>query len=560
MAVLAGLGLWGSTAVSQSTPTPTPVDTRFGAVEAFWEPGAAADLGVGWDRILFLWHEIQPTGPDDWNTLHVLEEWLTDANAHGRTLVGLLKSTPPWAAETEPYSGIPRGLYLPIDDPGNLWANYVRRVAAYYGPLGVHHWVIWNEPDIAPDVYGHEFAGSLADYTQLLKVAYVVMKETDPQAVIHLAGLTYWHDTNYLRRLLQLIANDPDAATHNYYFDVLSLHIYFDPASVPEIMASTNAAQETAGIYPPKPIWINETNARPSLDPQWPVQVQRFHLDDDMQAWYLVQAFALGFASGAERVGVYKLIDIHLPPGGESWGLLRPDKSLRPAYFAYKTMVAQLQGFTGPATVQDTAAFTVVSFPKADGLVRVLWAKNLAAVTLTVPALAAEAELVGYAGHVERVTAVSDTYTITLEGARCYVECDIGGPPVYLVERGVTPPALPVPAPLALATITPTPLTPASPTPTDTPSPTATNVPTGTPMPTATVTPTPTPTPTLTPSATSTAVPTTSPTAIPLETAVPPQPQPPNLSAWFLSAAAGLLVVLVVVWFRSTKTRNEIRD
>ncbi|MCA9933689.1 MAG: hypothetical protein KC415_07195, partial [Anaerolineales bacterium] len=285
----------------------------------------------------------------------VLEEWLTDANENGRTIMGLLKSTPPWAAESEPYSGIPRGLYLPIDDPENLWANYVRRVAAYYGPLGVHHWIVWNEPDIHPDVYGHEFGGSMADYYQLLKVAYLVMKETDPQAVIHLAGLTYWHDTTYLPRLLQLITSDPTAAGNNYYFDVFSLHIYFGPESVPEIIAATNAAQREANIVPSKPIWINETNARPSLDPEWPVEVQRFHLDADMQAWYLVQAFSLGFAAGAERIGVYKLVDIHLPPGGESWGLLRPDKSLRPAYFAYKTMVDQLSGFTNPVTVQNTA-------------------------------------------------------------------------------------------------------------------------------------------------------------------------------------------------------------
>jgi hypothetical protein len=125
------------TMTPSATPVPsqTPVvDTRFGMVEAFWEPEEAADLQVGWDRILFLWHEIQPTGPDDWNTLHVLEEWLVDAEENGRSIVGLLKSTPPWAAVSEPYAGTPRGLYLPIDDPDNLWANYVRRVAEYYAP------------------------------------------------------------------------------------------------------------------------------------------------------------------------------------------------------------------------------------------------------------------------------------------------------------------------------------------------------------------------------------------------------------------------------------------
>ena len=31
------------------------------------ETEEAVELGVGWERILFYWREIQPTGPEDWN-------------------------------------------------------------------------------------------------------------------------------------------------------------------------------------------------------------------------------------------------------------------------------------------------------------------------------------------------------------------------------------------------------------------------------------------------------------------------------------------------------------
>lgn len=527
-------------------PTPT-TDTRFGAIEAFWEPEAAADLGVGWDRILFLWHEIQPTGPDDWNTLHVLEEWLVDAQENGRTVVGLLKSTPPWAAVSEPYAGVPRGLYLPPDDPDNLWATFVRKVAEYYSARGVHHWIVWNEPDIAPGVYGYEFGGNMQDYYRLLQVTYLVMKEADPQAVIHLGGITYWHDPTYLRRFLQMVVADPSAAANNYYFDVLSQHIYFRPQTVTEIVAESYAIQRELGINPPKPVWINETNARPSLDPEWPVQVLRFHLDPEMQAWYLVQAFSLGFAAGAERISFYKLIDIHLEPGGESWGLLRPDKSQRPAYRTYQVMVQQLRGFVEPVTLQQTADFTIATFVKEDGVTRVLWANRLAAVTLRLPALSDGALLVGHAGHTRPLTPVDGSYTLTLEGARCYVECDIGGPPVYLVEKGATAVQVaglpPVSAPLSVATITPTPLISATPTPTDTPSPTPTLTPSVTPTPTQTPTPTATHTPTPTPTYTPTATPGATPeTAVIANTPAPS----PNLSGWLLGAA-GILGALLLL-------------
>ncbi len=71
--------------------TPVPVDPRFGAIESFWAAEEAAELGVGWERILFYWNEIQPTNSDYWNTLHVLEEWLVEAEMHDRRVVGLLE-------------------------------------------------------------------------------------------------------------------------------------------------------------------------------------------------------------------------------------------------------------------------------------------------------------------------------------------------------------------------------------------------------------------------------------------------------------------------------------
>jgi hypothetical protein len=120
--------------VAQSSP-----DGRFGMTEVFWLPEEAVDLGVGWERILFYWRELQPDGPSDWNTLHVRGEWLAQANAQGRTVVGLIKNTAPWASVDGTESGLPKGLYLPLDDPDNLWAVFVRRLAEYYGERNVHH-------------------------------------------------------------------------------------------------------------------------------------------------------------------------------------------------------------------------------------------------------------------------------------------------------------------------------------------------------------------------------------------------------------------------------------
>jgi hypothetical protein len=495
--VLAGItAVLTPTLPIQEADAQTAVDPRFGAVESFWAPNEAADLNVGWDRVLFYWNEIQPTGPGDWNTLHVLEEWLVDANNHGRTILGLLKNTPVWATDGEPFSGVPRGLYLPIDDPGNLWANYVRQVASYYGPRGVHNWIVWNEPDIAAGVYGYEFGGSTEDYYQLVKVAYQAIKAVDPTATIHLGGMTYWHDPGFMRRYLRVATADPEAAANNYFFDVISLHIYFRPETMQLIIGNAFAAQVETGITPLKAVWVNETNARPSSDPEWPVQVELFPLDLEQQAWYIPQAFALGFYAGAARMGIYKLVDVNMAPGDESWGLIRPyDFSRRPAYYSYQNTIKYLSGFTYPVRREMGGNYFIVSFNRPQGVTRVMWARYGTAVSLRVPALAESAQLVDVMGEVEVVTAVNGAYDITLEGARCAGECLIGGPPLFLVEEGVvSEPGLsaqPISQPASTPTATVEMTATAVLTPTLTATPTLTPSPEPTLTATATVSPTP---------------------------------------------------------------------
>lgn len=546
-AILAGLLLsvprgWAQ----EGTPSPTP-DLRFGAIESFWAPEEAAELNVGWERILFYWNEIQPTGPDDWNTLHVLEEWLVEANGHGRIVLGLLKNTPTWATDGEPFSGVPRGLYLPVDDPDNLWANYVRRVAEYYAARGVHNWIVWNEPEIDKDVYGHEFSGTTEDYYRLLKVAYLVAKETDPQATIHLAGWSYWHDPNFLREFLEVATADPEGAEYGYFFDVLSLHIYFRSETVDELVREVDAVQNEFGLD--KPIWINETNASPNLDPWWPVERPRFQVDLDQQAWYIVQAYALGFGAGADSISVYKLIDILLPEGGESFGILRPNYEKRPGFLAYRTTIERLRGFEGEPITQSFRNYYIVTFDTPAGVTRVLWARNPLAVTVQVPALGETAVLFDYLGNEAPIRAEGGAYAITLDGARCRDACEIGGPPVFLVEPGTTLQGTP-PTPAATsvaATLTATPevtltFTP-WPTPTPSPTPTATVTPTATP----TQTPLPSVTPTITPQATATAVATGTVEATQTAVATPALSSGGVQSAWLFLGAGGVLAVLLAL-------------
>ena len=44
-------------------------DPRFGAVQAFEAPRQAAAIGIRWERIMFPWKNIQPSGSGDWNAV-----------------------------------------------------------------------------------------------------------------------------------------------------------------------------------------------------------------------------------------------------------------------------------------------------------------------------------------------------------------------------------------------------------------------------------------------------------------------------------------------------------
>ncbi len=529
-----------------------PLDPRFGAVEAYDAPDQATLAGVGWERIIFWWHQLQPNGPEDWNGQYFPDEILDRERAQGREVVGLLKNTPHWATDGEPLRGVPRGLYLPHDDANNLWAAFVRRVVSHYAGR-IDHWIIWNEPDVWDGEHvGHAWAGSVEDYYQLLKVAYLAAKEANPNCVIHLTGLTYWWDwvygrRQYFERLLDVVAQDPTAPEHNHYFDVVTLHIYFKSQTIYEITSIFRQAMQEHGLD--KPIWINETNAAPSHDPSRPVHNPRFVISLDEQASYIIQAWALGLAAGVERIAVYKMIDkpgdVHANP--EPYGLVRADGSLRPAFHAYQVVTTYFAGYR-KATLVRRGDIDQVTIDRGERTTTVLWNRSSVTTTIAVQAIAPQAILVNKEGQSRALTADDGQYVLTLAGALCSdpVSCFIGGSPLLLVEeglpsaRGLLQPTS-TPTPTSTSTATPFPTATPTPLPTKTPSPTP--MPTATPMPTPVPTATPTPIPTMTPPPTSTPTATSTPTLTATNTPSPTSTLTPSPTVTATSSSAPTLPV-----------------
>jgi polysaccharide biosynthesis protein PslG len=279
------------------------------------------ELGAQWLRFDFNWSGMEPEpGVYSW--------WRHDsvvetASARGLSVLGLIAYTPAWA---RPFGTTNKH---PPSDP-NDFARFVGETVRHYAPLGVRHWELWNEPNLSnfwqpcPDVEA---------YASMLRLAYAAVKEADPEAVVVSAGLSPAVDNgcNVAPRtfLAGLYANGAQGS-----FDVLGHHPYSFPA-YPGEEHGWSAWHQMVGAFPSlrslmdengdgdKQIWATEWGARIGA------------VDEDTQAGMLSAAYALfGSYSWAGPLFVYTYRDT------ESFGLVRGDRSPRPAWYAYQEAAA----------------------------------------------------------------------------------------------------------------------------------------------------------------------------------------------------------------------------
>ncbi len=541
-------------------------EMRFGAVDTFDNPQAATQLGAGWTRVRFPWADMQPNDSGQWNTSFFTDAQLARELAAGREVVGLIVNTPPWALQDSSVPGVPRGLYLRDDDPNNLWATFVRRIVNQYAGR-INHWIIWNEPDIwEPSYPGRTWGGNEKDFLQLLRVAYNVTKQTNPNAIVHLSAFTYWWDVNYgrtpfFKRLLDEMQKDRAAADHNYYFDVASVNLYFSPDQIYDLTAWHHQQMLAHGFD--KPVWLTETNAAPSTDPAWPVPNAKFTITLDEQAHFIIQSMAMALAAGANRVAIYKMADVanDRAANPEPFGLVRQDGSRRPAFSAFQVGANYLAGFTGASLTMRNDLYTIVTVKRGEsGWTTAAWTRQPAPQTISVPAHANQATLVDWNGHRQTITARDGQYTIEIAGATCTGGCIVGGAPRLIVEGSIGTARIDAPSnPSANAvqttaaatspagTITATRIVTITATlrPTKTPAPTASATTTATETHTVTATSTVTPHPTATATATPTTVP--SPTVPPTATATAPAVSAESSGLFPLLIIGGLGIVAIGV-------------
>lgn len=541
-------------AADPKMPTTAGGDWRFGVIESYEAPGEADLLGAAWTRVEFNWAETQADGPETW-TPDVSDAQISAEIDAGRLVTGLLIGIPDWAQDEK---DLPRGLELPHDDPHNTWGTFVRQIVSRYNGR-INHWIIWNEPDIGAGALAHTWNGSEADFLQLQRTAYLAAKESNANAVIHLAAFSYFADPDYFHRYLDAVAADPAAIQNRYYFDVATAHLYFQPNSIYDIIQSFYGAMAAHGIR--KPIWLVETNAPPINDPEWPVSNWTLSVTLDEQAAFMPQAAAVALAAGAERIAVFKLKDTptDLAANPEPFGLISRNGRRRPAFFTYQIALRYMAGTTA-VTRERWNEVGQIRLEQEGQSTTVLFARLPAPQQAQVMATAETAVLVDMWGTMWELLAKDGAFTVDLPPALCTQSigdyCMIGGTTYYLIQAnapGVVPQLPPEPLltpPTATATAT------AAPTNTPTATVTSTAVPPATSTPSPSATPLPLPTADLS-STTVSPLPTGQPTYPPTNQ---PANQPTNqqtnpIAYWFLGAGL-VLAVGLGIWVVNGRRRS----
>jgi polysaccharide biosynthesis protein PslG len=335
---LAAASASGAAAAGRSMRAPTGF---FGVVPQ--EPPSAAEFGrmrgtVETVRMPIDWFEVE-TGPGEYDFEGVDAEIGAAAEA-GIRVMPFVYGRPGWLGAQN---------RAPLDGEALVrWKAFLEVLVGRYGPggtfwigrkeLAIRRWQVWNEPNFrlfwAPRV---EPEG----YAKLLRVSAGAIRGVDPGAKIVLAGIApvgagmkTWV---FMRRLLRVPGVRAD-------FDYAALHPY--SANIPELdyqLEKVRAAMAAGGAGR-KPLIVTEIGVA-----SWGSYPSAFVEGEEGQAAFLHEAYErlLWMRRRWRIAGAYWFTwrDVEKADPHCSFcqgaGLLRPDGTAKPAWFALRRIAAE---------------------------------------------------------------------------------------------------------------------------------------------------------------------------------------------------------------------------
>jgi hypothetical protein len=304
--------------------------------------------GAGWITTYLYWARIERTkGSLDWSNFDVKAK---NAKAAGMDLFVVFTENPSWAAPLE--AG-------PVDNMQDL-VNFVSLMAERYdcdgfrdapGRLCVDYYSFYPEPDNGDlhhaqkggGYWGHNGAG----YAEMLSKVAPAIRQANPSAKVFIGGLAYDAFEEDGGRFVRSFLPDTLQALNSLggvqkYIDGATFHYY--PISPDKWPTIREKAQEIRSITVDNgagdlPLYCPETGYWSS---------PRHGSTEQKQAQWLVQTYTQGLSEGIKILAYYKVFDDAVAGGPDDlWpdrtsGLLRLDRTKKPAFYAYQTMAREL--------------------------------------------------------------------------------------------------------------------------------------------------------------------------------------------------------------------------
>ncbi len=392
---------------TQGTPLdisyePVSINPSFGYGIEYAERGFAkvySPVGADWAKIpLVDWGRIEPNPPSkgvhkyEWARL---DEIVTEYQKYGYKLLVVLKVRCKWGskpakAEHRGKAGYPST--APKPERMGDYAAFVRAIVERYDNDGID-----DMPGLKMAIGGYEleseaqhslfWQGTAEEYGKVLEVTYKEAKKADPNILIFLTGLNFadmFDDMGSLeaveRRIGKLLpqqrsfANESlsfikKALSYGDYFDAVEFHYINDYRGVYGQVEYIQRELKRHGHT--KLIWAGDAAAGPffvpnaaSFNPYMPkadaertfkqLGNKRDAKHQQTADWFLseqskniVKKFVVGQEAGLAGIMMGNTKDWpgYSIPNFVFQGMVDPDKTPRPAFYAYKLLIEKLKGY-----------------------------------------------------------------------------------------------------------------------------------------------------------------------------------------------------------------------
>ena len=277
-----------------------------------------AETGVRWVRAEFHWSVIEPVPGQGYRWARY-DRMVREYNKRGISVLAILTYIP---------EGMPRDWHV-IDD---AFQRFAAAVVARYAPQGVHHYEVFNEPNLPG--YGWltpraDVSAGLRGYALLLARANRAVRENDGEGVVVLGGIASdQHRGLPLERTMDVLYGLGAGPC----FDVMAYHPYGYQNQFPKARRRVDVVLAAHGDR--VPVWFNEygwTDQR-AMD----LRVNDSAANNPMLA-------ALGQRGAADALFWFSAKDYSRRRGTPTFGLATFDLKKRPSFETFRRFVSGMR-------------------------------------------------------------------------------------------------------------------------------------------------------------------------------------------------------------------------